>query len=61
MAKSPQPKPIRITFWCKPELRRKLEQRARAENRTISNMIDTLLAKALNDEKTPHAGENRNE
>ena len=45
MAKSPQP--IRITFWCKTDLRRKLEQRAKAENRTISNLIDTLLTEVL--------------
>ena len=54
MAKSPQP--TRITFWCKTDLRRKLEQRAKAENRTISNLIDTLLTRALNSVKEKSHG-----
>lgn len=50
----------RVTFQCPPTLKRKLDQRAKAENRTTSNLIVTLLSKILH-EKMTHTEKEREE
>ena len=40
-------KKAKITFTCPHEVKDKLESWAQSENRTLSNLIETLVAEAL--------------
>ncbi len=48
-----QTKKAKITFTCSHELRHTLEEIAVSEDRTLSNLVERLVAKAVKDYKSP--------
>lgn len=44
-------KKIKITFTCTPELRQDLQEWADSENRTLSNLVETLAETAVTNRK----------
>jgi hypothetical protein len=44
-------KKVKITFTCSPELKEELQQWADSENRTLSNLVETLSEKAVTEQK----------
>ncbi|AFZ61324.1 ribbon-helix-helix domain-containing protein (plasmid) [Anabaena sp. PCC 7938] len=44
-------KKVKITFTCTPELKDELQQWADSENRTLSNLVETLSETAVMERK----------
>ena len=44
----------RITFICDESVKRKLEQRAEVEHRTLSNLVEFLVTESLNNYSQPN-------